>query len=157
MTDEEKVKQQLEDAFSFLKDAVIIKRKGRIFAEVSLDNFSNVFAYAVKQMQFDAITAITGLDEGNAFSALYHIHHNGSVVLTLKVRLNRENPVIKTVTPYFPSADAYERELMDLLGIKVEGLAPGHRYPLPDSWPKNDHPLRKDWKSSAGPKEVQNA
>jgi membrane-bound hydrogenase subunit beta len=157
MADEEKVKQQLETAFGFLKDAVVIKRKGRIFAEVPLEKFGDVFAYAVKQMQFDAITAITGLDEVNAFSVLYHIHRDGSVVLTFKVKLNRDNPVIKTVTPYFPSADAYERELVDLLGIKVEGLAPGHRYPMPDSWPKNEHPLRKDWKQSSGPKEVQNA
>ncbi|MDD5679724.1 MAG: NADH-quinone oxidoreductase subunit C, partial [Candidatus Omnitrophica bacterium] len=58
----------------------------------------------------------------------------------------RENPAVKTVTEYFHAADAYERELTDLLGIKVEGLPPGHRYPLPDNWPAGQYPLRKDWK-----------
>jgi len=35
---------------------------------------------------------------------------------------------------------------MDLFGAKVEGLPEGPRYPLPDDWPKNQFPLRKDWK-----------
>ena len=40
----------------------------------------------------------------------------------------------------------YERELVDLLGARVEGLVPGVRYPLPEGWPEGDHPLLKDWK-----------
>ena len=44
---------------------------------------------------------------------------------------------------------------MDLLGIKVNGLAEGQRYPLPEDWPKGDYPLRKDWKGNFTPdKEV---
>jgi Ni,Fe-hydrogenase III component G len=50
------------------------------------------------------------------------------------------------VTDRFPSAHIYERELIDLLGAKVEGLPPGNRYPLTDDWPKDQYPLRKDWK-----------
>jgi Ni,Fe-hydrogenase III component G len=46
---------------------------------------------------------------------------------------------------------------VDLLGIKVNGLASGHRYPLPDNWPKGEYPLRKDWKGTIPNQEVQNA
>jgi Ni,Fe-hydrogenase III component G len=37
---------------------------------------------------------------------------------------------------------------MDLLGVRIEGLPAGKRYPLTDDWPANEFPLRKNWKSS---------
>jgi Ni,Fe-hydrogenase III component G len=154
---EEQIKQELEDKFVFLKDLVVIKRKGRISAQVPLERSEEVFAYVVKQMQFNALSAITGLDRGDGFEVIYHLNREGKVVLNLKVLLDKEDPQVKTVTGYCPSADIYERELMDLLGIKVNGLAPGQRYPLSDEWPKGEYPLRKDWKSSTSTKEAQNA
>ncbi len=157
MTEEEKIKRQLEEKFAYLKDAVLIKRKGRLFAELSLGQCDEVFDYAVKQMRFSALSAITGLDRGDAFAVMYHLNRGGTIIFSITVGLNKDNPAVKTVTPYFPSADIYERELMDLFGIKIEGLASGDRYPLPDNWPKGEHPLRKDWKGSTYQKEVQNA
>ena len=134
---EKKIKQELEDKFAYLKDAVMIKRKGRIFVQVSLEQFDEVFVYAVEQMRFLALTAITGLDRGDGFfEVIYHLNQEGKILLNLSVSLNKENLQVKSVTPYCPSADIYERELMDLLGIKVSGLAAGHRYPLADDWPE---------------------
>jgi membrane-bound hydrogenase subunit beta len=155
--DEQQIKQELEDKFAYLKDTVIIKRKGRIFTQVPLNKFEEVFTYAVKQMRFLALSAITGLDRGDGFEVIYHLNQEGKVLLNLSVILEKENPQVKTVTAYCPSADIYERELMDLLGIKVSGLAPGHRYPLTDDWPRGEYPLRKDWKGSIPNQEVQNA
>jgi membrane-bound hydrogenase subunit beta len=157
MKEEEKIKQEIEEKFASLKDAVTISRKGRISTLVPAEQFPMVFEYLVNKAGFLLLPAITGLDEGNAFMVIYHLSKEGKVVMNLQIRISRENPVIKTVTPYFPGADIYERELMDLLGIKVEGLAAGERYPLPDNWPKNEYPLRKDWKKDAGKTEVHNA
>ena len=68
-------------------------------------------------------------------------------ILNLKTGVPKENPVLKTIIGYFRGAEIYERELVDLLGVKVEGLPEGKRYPLPDDWPLDQHPLRKDWKA----------
>lgn len=149
MTPEEKIKEELENKFDFLKDKSTISRQRRIFLEVPLEKVGEVFAFLFNTLQFRCLSAITGLDEGDALAVIYHLTREGSIVLNLRVRLSRDNPAVKTVTNYFPAADSYEREMMDLLGIKVEGLAPGHRYPLPDGWPQNDFPLRKDWKGTA--------
>ena len=155
---EDNIKRELEDKFSYLKDTVIIQREGRIFVQVdTLNKFDEVFSYAVKQMRFLALSAITGLDKGDGFEVIYHLNQEGKILLNLSVSLNKENPEVKSVTAYCPSADIYERELVDLLGIKVNGLAPGHRYPLTDDWPKGEYPLRKDWKGSVRNKEAQNA
>ena len=60
----------------------------------------------------------------------------------------RANPHLPTITGVFPGAEPYERELADLLGITIDGLAPGRRYPLPDDFPAGQYPLRKDWKTA---------
>ena len=146
MTEEEKIKQELENKFTYLKDSVTIKRKGRIFVDIALDKFNEVFDYAVKQMRFDALSAITGMDSGEHFSVIYHLNREGRIILNFRVTLNQENDKVDTVTSYFPGADIYEREIIDLFGVPVAGLGPGHSYPLPDNWPKGEHPLRKDWK-----------
>ncbi len=157
MTEEEKIKQELEEKFGSLKDKVIIKRNRRIFTEIPVEKFDEIFAFTVNQMHFDAISTITGMDSGSSFTIMYHLNREGRILLNLAISVSKDKPSIKTVTPYFLSADIYEREIMDLLGIQVEGLSVGSRYPLPDSWPINEHPLRKDWKASQPEKEVRNA
>jgi Ni,Fe-hydrogenase III component G len=142
---EENIKQQLTDKFNFLSDKVTIPRARRIFADVPLENFPEVFDFAIKQLGFSIMVTITGIDEGEMLGFIYHIAREDGVVLNLHTKAPKNKPVIKTVTSYFPVADAYERELVDLFGAQVEGLAEGNRYPLPDDWPKGQYPLRKDW------------
>jgi membrane-bound hydrogenase subunit beta len=146
MTEEETIKQTLEGQFAFLKEKVTIQRERRLWVELEKDQFFSVFDHAVKQMNFCWLPSITGMDEGTTFGVAYHLSRENGVMLNLKVHLSRENPVLQSVSSCFPSADGYERELIDLLGIKVEGLQPGPRYPLPDTWPEGQYPLRKDWK-----------
>ncbi|MDD5044558.1 MAG: NADH-quinone oxidoreductase subunit C [Candidatus Omnitrophica bacterium] len=145
--DEQAIKQRLEENFSFLKDKVMITRPRRIFVDVPLENFKPVLEYAYSVLGFKALSAITGLDEVTRLAAMYHLAKAG-IMLNLKVPIPRNDTRIDTITAYFPSADIFERELVDLFGIQVQGLAEGPRYPLTDDWPKNEFPLRKDWKSS---------
>ena len=69
-------------------------------------------------------------------------------MLSLRTKIPASSPIINTVAGLFPGSQSYERELEDMFGIKVEGLAPGRRYPLPDDWPDGNYPLRKAWKPS---------
>jgi len=142
---EENIKQELEKKFG-LTGKVAIKRPRRIFAEIEEADFLKILDYLVKEMGFSSISAITGMDEGGTFGVVYHLNCQGSIILSLRIHISKTDPEVKTVTGYFLEADAYERELEDLLGIKVQGLAQGHRYPLPDNWPQGEYPLRKDWK-----------
>jgi NADH:ubiquinone oxidoreductase subunit C len=146
MSVEDNLKQKLEGHFPFLKDAVVIKRTRRMFLDVRQERLFEVLDYLINEMQFTHLCTITGMDELESFGVIYHLSREGQIILSLRIHISHDRPKIKTVTGLFLEADAYERELDDLLGIEVEGLAPGHRYPLPDNWPKGDHPLRKDWK-----------
>ena len=142
------IQKTLEEKFPFLAGHIVVPRAGRIFVECPEDQIRTVFDFVVKDLAYAALSAITGMDGGDHFAVVYHLNREGNGLLSLKVRLSKEKPSVHTVTDVFPGADVSERELIDLLGISVEGLADGPRYPLPDNWPKNSYPLRKDWKQN---------
>jgi membrane-bound hydrogenase subunit beta len=145
MAAEEQIMQELGSAFIFLKDRFVQPRPRRIFVEVGYDKFLEVFTHCARRMKFNMLCAITGLDNKDTLEAIYHLAQEDGIVLSVKTAVPKENPVLKSVVSYFPCAQVYERELVDLLGFTVEGLPDGSRYPLTDDWPVNEHPLRKDW------------
>jgi NADH-quinone oxidoreductase subunit C len=78
------------------------------------------------------------------FQVIYHI-----VSHSLKARVRLAAPVdsmdleIDSITPIWPSADFYEREVFDLFGIRFAGHPNLRRIMMPDEW--EGHPLRKDY------------
>ncbi len=146
MADAAAIKTALEERFDVLAGKVTAPRARRLFAEVPAERFRAVLETAVRELGFDSLCTITGLDEKETLAAIYHLSGPHGTVLNLRLRVPRERPVIRTVTDLFPGAANYERELDDLLGFSVDGLPAGKRYPLPDDWPKDEKPLRKDWK-----------
>jgi membrane-bound hydrogenase subunit beta len=145
---EEEILKRLVGEFPFLQDKIRIQRKRRIFASVDEQNFEKVFVFAMRNLEFTILCTITGLDNGATLGFIYHMARIDGITLNIQIEVPKEDPVIQTMTKYFSCAEIYEREVMDLLGAKVEGLGEGERYPLPDSWPKDEYPLRKDWKSA---------
>jgi Ni,Fe-hydrogenase III component G len=145
LVEEESIKRQLIEQFKYLTDKIAVQRVRRIWADVPAVNFAEIFDYAVSKLGFVILATITGLDEGQTLGVLYHLARENGIMLNLHVSVPKDKPVIKTISARFPAADAYERELVDLLGAQVEGLPAGNRYPLPDGWPAGQYPLRKDW------------
>ncbi|MCU0652207.1 MAG: NADH-quinone oxidoreductase subunit C [Candidatus Omnitrophica bacterium] len=146
MTQEENIVQELSNRFNFSEGKIKLQRRKRISLETDLEHFKGVFEYSLKMLDFSQLCAITGLDEGVNLGCIYHFSRKDGITLNIKIIFPKENPEIGTITDYFPSAEIYERELVDLFGIKVRGLPEGNRYPLTDDWPKEEFPLRKDWK-----------
>jgi len=146
MTKEERIQSDLIVKFPFLDGKVRVQRARRIYTDLPKERLEDLLKYAISEMDFVFLCTMTGLDEGDNLSFIYHLTRQDGVILSLKISVPKTNPVIKTVTGYFKGAEIYEREVMDLLGAKVEGLPEGKRYPLPDDWPQDEHPLRKDWK-----------
>ncbi len=146
MLKEDDLVLELEKNFPSLKGKFRVARSRRIFSDyLDLSEFVNVFQFLYREMNFQSLCTITGLDEGETLGFVYHLTRQDGTVFNLKSAVPRDNPVIRTVTGYFPGGAIYERELEDLLGVKVEGLPPGKHYPLPDDWPQGQYPLRKDW------------
>jgi membrane-bound hydrogenase subunit beta len=146
MANEDNIKQKISSKFGLADDAIKVTRARRIFMSIAYSSFRSLFEYAKSELGFEILLAITGLDEGENLSFMYHMADVTGTILSIKTSVPRANPQLKTVTDLFPGADVMEREIVDLFGAKVEGLAPGSRYPLTDDWPEGNYPLRKDWK-----------
>jgi Ni,Fe-hydrogenase III component G len=143
---EDCVLDKLAGKFGCLEGKGIVARERRIFLEVPGDIFPEVIGYVAAELGFTQLCTITGSDLVDYFQFIYHLACSDGIILNLKLNSPKENPVIYTVTGIFNGAVFYERELEDMLGVKVEGLPKGRRYPLPDDWPEGSYPLRKDWK-----------
>jgi Ni,Fe-hydrogenase III component G len=102
------------------------------------------------------LSAITGLDEPPStgegepeqegqIELLYHFCR-GPYILTLRIRLPYSRPVVPSVCSLIPYATLYERELIEMFGVEIEGTPSKARLLLPDDWPEGVYPLRKSFK-----------
>lgn len=148
---EDQIKQQLIAGFPFLADQITIQRARRMWAKVPMEQLHPVLVHAKDQLGFRMLCTITGTDEGDSIGLLYHMAQDSGIVLTLMTNAPKDGPGPSTVTPYFPLAELSEREVIDLLGARIQNMPEGPRYPLPDGWPEGQYPLRKDWKPAGAP------
>jgi len=101
---------------------------------------------SLRKARWGFLTAITGLDDvkANEIEVLYHFV-NGSANVNLRVRIPRDNASIPSVCSICPGATFFERELSEMFGIHVMGTPNPDRLFLPDQWPTDAPPLRKDF------------
>lgn len=103
---------------------------------------------ALRTQDIQHIFTITGVDQGKTVEVIYHFDCRPAL-LNLKINLPKNELRIPTITDIFPGAILYERELMEMFGVKVEGHPDPRRIFLPDDWPDGEYPLRKEWREKA--------
>ena len=101
------------------------------------------------------LAAITGLDLGTKNQALEVLYHfcAGSAVVTLRVRVPYGLTTVPSICSIIPSASFFERELIEMFGVSVEGTPTSDHLYLPDNWPQWVYPLRKDYSAVIVPRE----
>lgn len=149
MLDPNVLKAALEAKFPEAAGKLVVQRALRLWLEVPAEKHHEIAAWLKNEQKFLQCCTISGTDEKETLAETCHLAHDDGTVLSLRQRVPRENPVIQSVCDLYPSCANYERELEDLLGFKVKDLPPGKRYPMPDDFPRDQHPLRKDWKPTA--------
>lgn len=93
---------------------------------------------------FEDMTAVDWMPSSPRFQLSYHIlSHSYKEHIRLRVMLQDSDPAVDSITPVWPSANYYEREVFDLFGIRFEGHPNLRRIMMPDEW--EGHPLRKDY------------
>jgi NADH-quinone oxidoreductase subunit C len=97
---------------------------------------------------FEDVTAVDWYPSDTADAPRFQLSYSLlSFALKQRIRLitrvGSESPLIDSVTPVFPAANFYEREVFDLFGIRFAGHPRLTRIMMPDNW--NGHPLRKDY------------
>ena len=64
--------------------------------------------------------------------------------VTVRAQIPSHQPEFPSVTPKVPAAIWYEREVRDMFGLRPIGMPDERRLVLPDDWPDDLYPLRKD-------------
>ncbi|MEO9870219.1 NADH-quinone oxidoreductase subunit C [Ekhidna sp.] len=105
------------------------------------------FLHLNENTYFDSLSCLTGLDNGeekNSMEVIYNLYSIPfDMHLMLRVVLDRNNPLINSVSEIWKTADWHEREAYDLLGIYFNNHPDLRRILLPNDW--KGYPLRKDY------------
>jgi len=100
-----------------------------------------------EDLYFDFLFCLTCIDWKTHFTMVYHFsstkyRHN----LVVKANLDREDPMIETLSHIWRTAEFHEREVYDLFGVRFLNHPDLRRLFLTDEW--KGFPLRKDFEDS---------
>lgn len=95
-------------------------------------------------LQMDYLFCLTCIDWKTHLTMVYHLSstaHRNTVVI--KANLDREHPVIDTVSDIWRTAEFHEREVFELFGVVFSHHPDLRKLILPDDF--EGFPLRKDF------------
>ncbi len=138
--------------------------KGKVGEDILVDSYINklskdVPTLVVEPSKYYEVMELLRFHEGLAFDYMSELHATDFVThmevyvhlfsygkkqsVAVKVKLDRGEPQVESVTALWKGADWPEREAYDLLGIVFKGHPNLSRILMPDDW--IGHPLRKDY------------
>jgi NADH-quinone oxidoreductase subunit C len=97
---------------------------------------------------FDFLFCITCVDWKTHLSMVYHLtsttyRHN----LVVKIKLDRNDPAIETVSDIWRTAEFNEREVYEMFGVQFINHPDLRLLILPDGW-EGRNPMRKDFEDA---------
>jgi NADH-quinone oxidoreductase subunit C len=99
------------------------------------------------ELQYNALSDITCVDwypREPRFEVVYQLFSiPNKTHVRLKVRLSGDDANVDSLTPLWPGANFFEREVFDLFGVRFDEHPDLTRIMMPDDW--EGHPLRKDY------------
>jgi NADH-quinone oxidoreductase subunit C len=104
-------------------------------------------ASVVQKAGYSFLEDVTCVDWYPSEPRFHVIYHILSMALKDRVRLVAQvdsiDPSIDSITPVWPAANFYEREVWDLFGVRFHGHPNLRRIMMPDEW--EGYPMRKDY------------
>jgi len=148
---EEHIATAIRNELGNAVDEVTSQRKDRISVVARKDTLREV-AQGLQRLGFDHAVSVSGVDllEEKKIEVLYFLSSYSRddlkhLVLSLRVKLDRESPSLPSLTPVWESANLFERETYEMFGVNFEGHPNLRKLLLQDNW-DGPPPLRKDLK-----------
>lgn len=129
---------------------VVINEEKPFELYVEANNFLEVME-SLREEGFSFLADISSADYEEYFEVVYQLFsHSGPEHLTVKVKLDHENPQVVSVDSIWETADWLEREVYDLMGIEFLNHPNLERILTWEGF--EGHPLRKNFKTKSGRK-----
>ncbi|KJF82083.1 hydrogenase large subunit [Photobacterium angustum] len=147
-----RIGKQYVDGVNHFFPSAIIDEEWQTDNQVTITVKMTSLVEVMKWLYYDQggwLTVTFGNDERtlNGHFAVYHaLSMEGDVKswVTVKVLVDANSQEFISITPTIPAAVWGEREVRDMYGLRPVGLPDERRLVLPDDWPEDLHPLRKD-------------
>ena len=128
-----------------IKD-VFEKSYKRVYIEIDSKDIIDFAKFIFNELGARFNTAsCTDMHEG--FEILYHFTIEEAIlIISLRTTLDKDSPEIDSLTSIMKGAEWIEREIHELFGVEFKGHSRLIKLLLPDDWPENLYPLRRDYK-----------
>lgn len=125
---------------------VFEKSAKRTFITIKPGSLTLIVKYVFKELGA-RFNIASGVDARYHMEILYHFTFDElNYLISFRVKLDKTNLEIDSITPIFDGANWVEREIHELLGINFKGHPDMRKLLLPDDWPDGVYPLRRDYK-----------
>ncbi len=153
ITDLEQLKDRLEVARLLAWNPVAVKAgkfdRNELTIEIARPFIRDACAFLRddSELRYNFLSDLTCVDwypNEPRFHVTYHLLSIPRLArLRLKVLLGSDDAAVDSLTPVWPAANFFEREVYDLFGIRFHGHPYLRRIMMPENWEGN--PLRKDY------------
>ncbi len=123
------------------------KSSKRIYIDVDRKDIVECASYMFKDLEARFNTA-SGVDHPGDIEVMYHFDIDGlGLIVTLRTFAPKDDCVIDSLVPAVANAFGWiEREIHELFGVDFKDNPDLRPLLLPDDWPKDKYPLRKECK-----------
>lgn len=156
LSPEEIVKYFKDEFKTKIKKSEIKRRatgsKKKEFVNIWMKIDKSIFKDFVKHLcnlTYPHLAVASGNDLGKTIELIYNFsiyfgNHLQEISFNVGVEVPKQKPEIETICDWIPGALITEREKQEMLGIKVIGIPDSRRLFLPEDFPDNVYPWRKD-------------
>jgi len=142
----EKILKNIKEKFKGDIIELFDKSPKRVYIEIKPQTIVKVASYIFKDLGA-RFNIASGVDTRFNIEILYHFTiEDINLLISLRVKLPKDNLEIDSLVKVFEGANWIEREIHELLGVKFKGHPDLRRLLLPDEWPEGVYPLRADYK-----------
>jgi membrane-bound hydrogenase subunit beta len=120
-----------------------------LWLDVKRDGFLTAVKHLCRLQENPHFTVIAPVDRGDTVDLQYHFslfygQHLKAIALIIRVTLPKTDLSIPTITDLIPGAIFSEREVQEMMGVRVEGIPDDRRLFIPEDFPKGVYPWRRD-------------
>jgi len=136
------------DALAALVGDDLLDREEHVNAEgfvIRPDAVQDVLSTLKEDAGFDHCSCVTAQEYQDRYESIYHLkkYDDPTQELSVVVPTAKDDPVSRSASDVFSTADWHEREAYDLVGIEYEDHPDLRRILLPETW--QGHPLSLDY------------
>jgi NADH:ubiquinone oxidoreductase subunit C len=127
-------------------EELVQPRANRLYLTVKAAHIKEAARLFSGQLHARLQTA-SAVDAPHRIEILYHWAFDClALVVTVRTFMDREQPVIATISDVCPAAEWIEREMAELMGIEFQGHPDMRHLLLREDWPQGKYPLRRDYR-----------